>query len=272
MELKNLIAPSIIKEAIEISIGMKAISDNNSVGGAMFEAYTVNSVNKKLKRGNSSLCTYTKKGIVSKAGESSMVFPDGLSSKEYFNKVDSDSFYKHSAADLFLVENKLGVLHLIDALSFKTSISDNPGPYIHNDASGQIHESITRGSTPSIGKAIIVTYNTKTGEGMAFYYDKPFSSITNLLGSRRENQYGDLEFMATNNKGRYVNSLKVFTRNPQASRKETSFNRGVVIKNMHFVKNVLAKEGVFELLCDFQLEADKIKEKTLSKLANGTFF
>tara|TARA_R110000824_G_scaffold234692_1_gene423331 strand:- start:368 stop:1204 length:837 start_codon:yes stop_codon:yes gene_type:complete len=278
MELIRLITQDVLKQAIEESYATKCISDSNAAGGAICEAKLCSRINRVLKGEDSNLFCITQKQLDSavKRGNYNPIFPNNRNWFQ-FRKDIKKAFHPYSASDLFLMEKQNDVVRFVDAISLKTSFSQRPTFVVHNDANGEIYNAVNgqgfMEGAASIGKILQVSLNTKTAGVEVFYFDKQFPDLIEmfhpfdpLLGSPPKNKHGDIVYEIEN-----VQGVKIFNRGQSpVGRKQTSFNRGVYLKNKRMINSLLKKGALLKML-GFTIDCAAIEEEVDRKILNGEF-
>lgn len=271
MELIRLMTKAVLKQAIEESYGIKCISDSNAAGGAICEAKLCSGINRVLRGEDSNLFCVTQKQLDSavKRDDYSPIFPNNRSWLQFREDIKK-AFHPYSASDLFLMENNNKNVRFVDAISLKTSFSKTPTFALHNDASGEVYNAVNHKEfvcgNAKIGKVLQLNLNTRTAQVGVYYFDKEFPEIIKMFSCFEKNKHDDIVYKIDKVQGIYI-----YNRGQSpVGRKQTSFNRGVYLKNKRMVDS-LVKDGTLIKMLEFTIDCAKIEEEVDRKILNGEF-
>jgi len=272
---------SILSEALATAMVLKIATDSANAGGVTMEIEVERRMNDMFQSNNLPYICVSNKGLFRIAQRDDFAFDFSLVEaedlKQLKSKIEtSDNIV--SSADLFLFEVKEQTLKLVDSVSFKTSTSDSSAQiYLHNDADGSIYDSFADENYVNIGQVVLFNFYPSTSACDVYYFDGSMKSFYDLFSSTKENNgkttlHGEnlidrKDATTDDGKGRgivsMINRAKAKKKKDGEDKKSTSFNRGITIsrKSLPF----LARKGVLEIACSFEIPFSTIEEDDFSR-------
>lgn len=241
----------LMDEFFETAVKDRKVSNVNAYAGTNAEnnlCYNFNSKNKEFK-------LYNEKMLIEVVVESGCPIDWNGHCKgvEDFVKKIKETEGDLSASDLFLFQIVNGVRILRDFASLKTSITTKTSDKltIHNDADGEIHNSLIKQQNRNIGKIILAIY--RSGSYKVYHYQNNFQLF---------NKFGLKNWMTKSKKTKNLKRtglqlehnkspiLKAYDRSVTSNGKQTSFARGffIVITEKEPFKNldILVKSNLLK--------------------------
>jgi len=278
MKIINIIKnnKSILSEALSTAMVLKIATDSANAGGVTMEIEVERRMNDMFQSKNLPYVCVSNKGLLRIAQRDDFTLDFSLVGAEDLKQLKSKietSDNIASSADLFLFEVKEQTLKLVDSVSFKTSTSDSSAQiYLHNDADGSIYDSFVAKNYVNIGQVVLFNFYPETSACDVYYFDGSMKSFYDLFSVAEEDSgkttmHGknliDKKGVTTvDGKGRnivsMINRAKAKKKKDGEDKKSTSFNRGITIsrKSLPF----LAKKGVLEVACSFEIPFSSIEE------------
>jgi len=272
---------SILSEALATAMVLKIATDSANAGGVTMEIEVERRMNDMFQSNNLPYICVSNKGLFRIAQRDGFAFDFSLVEAEDLKQLKSKietSDNIASSADLFLFEVKEQTLELVDSVSFKTSTSDSSAQiYLHNDADGSIYDSFADENYVNIGQVVLFNFYPSTSACDVYYFDGSMKSFYDLFSSTKENNgkttlHGEnlidrKDATTDDGKGRgivsMINRAKAKKKKDGEDKKSTSFNRGITIsrKSLPF----LARKGVLEIACSFEIPFSTIEEDDFSR-------
>jgi hypothetical protein len=274
MKIADIFSDSfLVQKSAMSSIGRRFTSDCNAIGGATLEEQIMVNFNKSSK--THKVLNLSTIELVMDQNQWSFDFGRFAKDiKDLRKKSKLDEGYL-SAADFFLFKVSGKTLVMTDAASLKTSIPTDPHKksqspcFVHNDASGIIHDWIVSGAkNKNIGNIIMMVL--RGDECRVYHYN---GNLDNLMKNHyvvRESKHKDLYIGYSNETSKVENALFITNRNAITGNKPTSFRRGMKItcsqssKQDYFdaFQHYVEQDTMSEL-CSFVVSMPTVKRRML---------
>jgi len=186
------------------------------------------------------------------------------------DKMTKQNFGLFSAADLFLFENQGGKLILVDALSLKSSMTaanKSTSVFLHNDATGEIHDALCSGNLPPT-ICNVAMFVSRGADYRVFHFDGDFSKFSRMK-LHKTRKHGDADYGLPGGPTLYT----TVNRNATTRGKPTSFNRGIQVVSKKTRNQgpfdcfeALVREGIFSRLAEGEVSNSTILEHIVHEL------